>query len=78
LAEHLCPTWAILSISLATISCYGLVSLLDEVRHYPSWRPFLAFMVDFLGENEFILLILGIGKESIMLLLLLLVTRLIC
>jgi hypothetical protein len=79
LAENLCSTWAILFISLATISCYGLLLLLDEeVRRYPSRRPFLAFMVDFLGEKEFILLMLGPGKESYMLLLIFLVTMLLC
>jgi hypothetical protein len=45
---------------------------------YLSWSTFLAFMVDIAWlKKEFILFMLGLGKESI-LLLLFLVTSLIC
>jgi hypothetical protein len=43
---------------------------------YLSWSTFLSFMVDIAWLKEFILFMLGLGKESI-LLLLFLVTNLI-
>jgi hypothetical protein len=46
--------------------------------HYLSWSYSLAFVVDYLGKRRFILFLLGLGKESILLLLHCLVTSVIC